>query len=150
MPDVSKQAEERQLTYKRYEQLRRELDDLNHKKSDLDVQLARLEREIYNFEGDYLANTIHHGGNLIRGFDNFLKNASNLDKKKKLPVLASDRLFSMSSSTYEKALQIKVESPANCYKTLKNKSRQKKRKAIDWPAGIAKRTRSSKSEGELD
>src|SRR4051812_40340969 len=102
MPDVSKQTEDHQLTYKRYEQLRQELDDLNHKKSDLDVQLARLEREIYNFEGDYLANTIHHGGNLIRGFDNYLKNASNLDKKRKLPVLASDRLFSMSSSTYEK------------------------------------------------
>jgi chromatin modification-related protein EAF6 len=85
----------------RYERLRRELTLAIPKKRAIDKQLAAIETQIYNLEGVYITETAgHSGGNLIQGFDNYLKGPPT--GRKRADIHDNDRLFSNSSLTHHK------------------------------------------------
>ncbi|CAO3688621.1 unnamed protein product [Umbelopsis ramanniana] len=85
-------------TRQKYEEAKQELQALLSRKKQVDNNLANLEHSIYLFEGSYLEDT-QQNGNIIRGFDGYLTNRPD---KKKQKFTEFDRLFSLSSSTYQK------------------------------------------------
>ncbi|GJJ71169.1 chromatin modification-related protein EAF6 [Entomortierella parvispora] len=99
MPEPSAEK----ATYQQYVDAKAELNELMTRKKIVDKNLAGLENSIYAFEGSYLEDTLH-GGNIIRGFDGYV---STKPEKSRLKYSDSDRLFSMSSTTFTKALAIK-------------------------------------------
>ncbi|KZV73791.1 NuA4-domain-containing protein [Peniophora sp. CONT] len=91
----------------RYNQAKKDLIAALAKKRQLDKQLAQLEVHIYDIEGAYLHDTSgHSGGNIIHGFDGYLKNQVT---KKRYEIQEHDRLFSTSSLTYAKSLDLQAE-----------------------------------------
>jgi chromatin modification-related protein EAF6 len=89
----------------RYESLRKELMQALPKKLAIDKQLAQIEVQIYNLEATYLTETAaHSGGNIIQGFEGYLKNQS--VGRRKYEVSEADRIFSTSSLTYQKSLEL--------------------------------------------
>jgi chromatin modification-related protein EAF6 len=56
-----------------YEKLRRDLRDALTRKRALDTTLSALEESIARTESNYLDDTLTSGGNIIRGFDGYLK-----------------------------------------------------------------------------
>ncbi|KAF9049513.1 alpha/beta-hydrolase [Hymenopellis radicata] len=89
----------------RYEQIKKELSQAIPKKRAVDKQLAALESEIFKLEQQYLQDTMSHsGGNIVHGFENFLKNQSTARRKYEVPE--HDRIFSNSSVTIQKSLEI--------------------------------------------
>jgi len=89
-------------------QPRQELEDLLNRKALVDDQIANIERQIYYLEGSYLEETATQG-NVLRGFDGYLTaRAAGVDKKKGR-FKETERLFSLSSSTYQKSLQVQEE-----------------------------------------
>ncbi|QRV77736.1 histone acetyltransferase subunit NuA4 [Ceratobasidium sp. AG-Ba] len=88
-----------------YEAARKDLANALTKRKDIDKQLASLEAQIFSFESTYLTETINSGGNIIQGFENYLKHP-NAANRKKYEVTDGDRLFSNSSATYNKSLGI--------------------------------------------
>ncbi|KAI9634756.1 histone acetyltransferase subunit NuA4-domain-containing protein [Dioszegia hungarica] len=93
-----------------------ELEAAQRKKRAIDTSLANLETAIYNFEGSYLEETAASGGNIIKGFDNYLKPNTTATKKKQDNIEA-DRLFSMSSGTHQQSLDAKAHSDQMAYMT---------------------------------
>ncbi|OCH92861.1 NuA4-domain-containing protein [Obba rivulosa] len=92
----------------KYDAARKELMQALTKKRGVDKQLAQLEVQIYNLEGSYLTDTnAHSGGNIIHGFDGYLKNPSG--GRRKYEVSEADRIFSTSSMTYKKSLELSGE-----------------------------------------
>ncbi|PCH40230.1 NuA4-domain-containing protein [Wolfiporia cocos MD-104 SS10] len=72
------------------------------KRRQVDKALVPLEVQIYNLEGSYLTETAaHNGGNIVNGFEGYLKNQT--AARKKYEVSDADRIFSGSSATYKKA-----------------------------------------------
>ncbi|KAJ7644202.1 histone acetyltransferase subunit NuA4-domain-containing protein [Roridomyces roridus] len=89
----------------RYEALKKELLQALPKKRALDKQLADIESQIYDLEKTYLTETAaHNGGNIITGFEGYLKNTN--ANRRKYDVADSERLFSNSSLTYGKSLDL--------------------------------------------
>ncbi|KAF5382567.1 hypothetical protein D9615_002886 [Tricholomella constricta] len=89
----------------RYESLKNELKKALPKKRQADKQLATVEVQIYNLEATYLTETAaHSGGNIIQGFDGYLKNQTT--GRRKYEINDQDRLFSRSSLTYQKSLDL--------------------------------------------
>lgn len=85
----------------RYEALRKEIAAGLTRKRNIDKQLAQTEQALYDLESTYLTETAtHSGGNIIQGFDGYLKNQS--VGRRKYEVLETDRMFSNSSATYKK------------------------------------------------
>ncbi|KAH8104695.1 histone acetyltransferase subunit NuA4-domain-containing protein [Cristinia sonorae] len=92
----------------RYNAARDELIKAIAKKRDADKRLAQLEVQLHSLEGAYLVETsAHSGGNIIQGFENYLKNPPG--GRRKYEVGDADRLFSMSSMTYKKSLELSGE-----------------------------------------
>ncbi|KAK9365722.1 histone acetyltransferase subunit NuA4-domain-containing protein [Lipomyces kononenkoae] len=114
MPDPSQlgsgdqpQIDKQEIAF--YEKMKKELRDLLSKKKAIDKNLAAVEDYIFRYEGAYLEDT--QNGNIIQGFENYLKgsgtgtaghgNASSALKRKDT-YTDNDRLFSLSSATYLK------------------------------------------------
>lgn len=84
----------------------------------IDRSLIDLESQIYLFEGSYLQSTATSGGNIVKGFDAYLKNSSsssgggrgsNANNAAALgDIPLEDRIFSLSSATYQKSLELKA------------------------------------------
>jgi len=91
-----------------YEKAKEELVKALVKKRQCDKQLAQLELQIHNLEGTYLNETAGHGGNIITGFEHYLK--STAPPKKRHEVGDQDRMFSNSSVTYSKSIELLQES----------------------------------------
>lgn len=88
-----------------YEAVRKELMQALPKKRAVDKQLAHIEVQIYNFEGSYLTETAaHSGGNIIQGFEGYLKNQS--VTRRKYEISDTDRMFSNSSLTTQRSLEL--------------------------------------------
>jgi chromatin modification-related protein EAF6 len=59
---------------------------------------AAIESNLYAFEGSYLSETASSGGNIIQGFEGYLKGTGGSRKKQEVN-LENDRIFSNSSTT---------------------------------------------------
>ncbi|KAJ3035922.1 hypothetical protein HDV00_003323 [Rhizophlyctis rosea] len=79
----------------------RDLQELISRKKTVDRNLADLERKIYALETSYLEETQY--GNIIKGFEGYL---SGRGEKKQKFLQDTDRLFSLSSATWQKALEV--------------------------------------------
>ncbi|EGE77280.1 chromatin modification-like protein EAF6, variant [Blastomyces dermatitidis ATCC 18188] len=111
------QIQNRGIPY--YEKLRRELRETIQKKRLMDKNMAALEESIYRFEQSYLEET--GAGNIIKGFDNYIKGSSGVSglglggslgsmtgcsgtggpaTRRKTAVQDSDRVFSRSSASF--------------------------------------------------
>ncbi|KAF8890028.1 histone acetyltransferase subunit NuA4-domain-containing protein [Gymnopilus junonius] len=89
----------------RYETLKKELTMSLPKKRAIDKQLAHIEYQIYTMETNYLTDTaVHGGGNIIQGFENYLKNQGS--GRRRNEIHDQDRIFSNSSLTYQKSLDL--------------------------------------------
>ncbi|EPT05095.1 hypothetical protein FOMPIDRAFT_1045167 [Fomitopsis schrenkii] len=89
----------------RYDAAKKELMQALAKRRDVDKQLAHLEVQIYNLEASYLTDTAaHSGGNILHGFEGYLKNPTG--GRKKFEIGDADRMFSSSSTTYKKSLEL--------------------------------------------
>lgn len=77
----------------------------------IDRSLIDLESQIYLFEGSYLQSTSTSGGNIVKGFESYLKNASTSTgrgSQAAADIPLEDRIFSLSSATYAKSLELKA------------------------------------------
>ncbi|RXK40068.1 hypothetical protein M231_02708 [Tremella mesenterica] len=84
------------------------------RKRAIDTALANIENAIHDYEGNYLMRSAALGGNIIRGFDNVLKQpTAALNKKKVDQVTEADRLFSNSSSTFQQSIAAKQQLESN-------------------------------------
>ena len=62
---------------------------------------AQVEVQLYHLEASYLTETTtNSGGNIITGFENYLKNQG--IGRRKFEVTDGDRMFSASSTTYQR------------------------------------------------
>ncbi|KAH7921324.1 NuA4-domain-containing protein [Leucogyrophana mollusca] len=99
--DVPPSAEDKA----RYDKVKEELVKMLKSKRNADKALAQIELQIYNLEGTYLTDTAaHSGGNIIQGFEGYLKNQS--VGRRKYEASDADRIFSNSSLTYQKSLDL--------------------------------------------
>ncbi|KAG8829395.1 hypothetical protein FRC17_006662 [Serendipita sp. 399] len=87
-----------------YESSKKELIQAIQRRKQLDKQLVQVETQIFNSEGQYIAETAGTGGNIIHGFENYLKSAST--NRKRVDVNEVDRVFSLSSITFRKSLDM--------------------------------------------
>ncbi|KAF7768086.1 hypothetical protein Agabi119p4_7329 [Agaricus bisporus var. burnettii] len=101
MTESAPSAEDRS----RYDTIKKELLVALPKKRAVDKQLAQIEAQIHTLEATYLNETAQHsGGNIIHGFEGYLKNQTT--GRRKYEVNDQDRLFSNSSLTLAKSLEL--------------------------------------------
>ncbi|KAH9936162.1 NuA4-domain-containing protein [Fomitopsis serialis] len=92
----------------RYDAAKKELLQALSKRRNVDKQLSHLEVQIYNLEASYLTDSAaHSGGNILHGFEGYLKNPTG--GRKKYEIHDNDRMFSNSSTTYKKSLELSGE-----------------------------------------
>jgi len=89
----------------RYDKAKDELAKMLLKKRAADRQLAQIELSIYNLETTYLTDTASTG-NIIHGFDGYLKPTQGAAARRKHDIGDGDRLFSSSSGTWSKSLDL--------------------------------------------
>ncbi|KAF9778699.1 histone acetyltransferase subunit NuA4-domain-containing protein [Thelephora terrestris] len=91
-----------------FEAVRKDLAQALTRKRHADKKLAEVEVQLYQLEASYLTETTtNSGGNIITGFENYLKNQG--IGRRKFEVTDSDRMFSASSTTYQRSLEIMGE-----------------------------------------
>ncbi|WOO85536.1 Chromatin modification-related protein EAF6 [Vanrija pseudolonga] len=78
-----------------------EIEAAQRRKRALDMSLANLEATIYASEASYLDDTAASGGNIIKGFESYLKPPAHGYTKRKMEAGAEDRLFSGSSVQFQ-------------------------------------------------
>ncbi|KAI0729533.1 histone acetyltransferase subunit NuA4-domain-containing protein [Irpex lacteus] len=89
----------------KYDAAKKDLMHAISKKRLADEQLAAIEVQIYNTESQYFLETAaHSGGNIVRDFNAYLKNAPVC--RRKYEIGDADRLFSNSSASYKKVWYI--------------------------------------------
>lgn len=91
-----------------YARTKSELTEALAKKRNLDKQLIHCEVQLYEVEAQYLLDTSvgsGGGGNIIQGFEGYLKNTAL--SKRRTEISDGDRMFSNSSSTYAKSLELR-------------------------------------------
>jgi len=71
--------------------------ELVKKKTEIESKLINMERQIFNLEENYLAET-SNCGNLVKGWDSYLSNKMPITTKR-TKVRDIDRIFSLSSTT---------------------------------------------------
>ncbi|KAF2099311.1 NuA4-domain-containing protein [Rhizodiscina lignyota] len=113
------QGEARGTPY--FEKLRRDLRDALQKKRILDDQMARLDQDILFHETRYLEETT--AGNIIKGFDNYIKGATGTgggggatggtSTRRRTGISDSDRIFSRSSVSVARSQDSPAPSSAN-------------------------------------
>ncbi|KAF2187788.1 NuA4-domain-containing protein [Zopfia rhizophila CBS 207.26] len=90
-----------------YEKLRRDLREALQKKRILDSNLVQIEENILRVETSYLEET--SAGNIIKGFDNYIKGATTSSTagsgpgtvtRRKAAINDADRIFSRSSASF--------------------------------------------------
>jgi chromatin modification-related protein EAF6 len=107
-------SEARGMPY--YEKLRRDLRDTIARKRQLDRTLQNIEESIFKYENSYLEETT--AGNIIRGFDNYIKGTSTAggagggsmiggSSRRRINVSEAERIFSGSSAG---AIRVRTES----------------------------------------
>ncbi|KAJ3561750.1 hypothetical protein NP233_g10005 [Leucocoprinus birnbaumii] len=75
----------------RYEAIKKELQSALPKKRAIDKQLAQIEAQIHTLEATYLNETAQHsGGNIIHGFEGYLKNQTTGRRKYESLELVGD------------------------------------------------------------
>ncbi|CAO3690584.1 unnamed protein product [Rhizopus stolonifer] len=125
MPDNTKEVDldslpEVQAVQKKYNEGKQELKAMIARKKQVDTNLMNLEHAIYMFEGSYLEDT-QNTGNIIRGFDGYLNSRTDRRKPKFTEL---DRIFSLSSSTYQKALAQKEEEESSQEERIKKRKKE--------------------------
>lgn len=105
----------------RYESTKKALRAGITKKRNIDRTLTDLESQIFLFEGSYLASTSASGGNIVKGFDSYLKATGAGSSSAAAAALSADgadvaiedRTFSLSSATYQRSLELKANEAAS-------------------------------------
>lgn len=104
----------------RYASLKTQLNTALAQKRNIDRTLSDLESQIWLFEGSYFTATAASGGNIVKGYDNYLKTTgasggrstaagalqAALAENGEIPP--EDRVFSASSLTYQRSLELKA------------------------------------------
>ncbi|KAI9480914.1 MAG: histone acetyltransferase subunit NuA4-domain-containing protein [Benjaminiella poitrasii] len=147
---INTPSEPPQVTRQKYEETKQELQALLARKKQVDTNLINLENAIYLFEGSYLEDT-QQNGNIIRGFDGYLTNRPDRRKPKFTEL---DRLFSLSSSTYQKALAQKEEKDQDSSQDDRSASgsllRKEKKRKLKHDSTIKKKKGSAGRETDDD
>eukprot|EP00124_Ichthyophonus_hoferi_P005637 Ihof_evm3s873 gene=Ihof_evmTU3s873 len=81
--------------------MKEEMEELLARQRQIEENLVNLEKQIYNFEGSYLEDTQLYG-NIFQGFEGF-SSGSSVDRKGQRKFKESERLFSLSSATFQKS-----------------------------------------------
>lgn len=100
----------------RYESLKSHFKEGLQRKRQADQELTDIESQIYLYEGSYLNTTSLSGGNVIRGFDTYLKASAGSAGGARAPSVANspdDRMFSTSSATFQRSLALKINENAD-------------------------------------
>ena len=101
----------------RYEAIKSQLKEGLERKRQTDRDLTDLESQIYLYEGSYLNSTALSGGNVIRGFESYMKAGTTGAGNVRAPssqssVSNEDRMFSTSSATHQRSLTLKMNEAA--------------------------------------
>lgn len=163
MPSVAQQesplAGSLEEAKQRYETTKKALKTGISKKRQIDRTLTDLESQIFLFEGSYLASTSASGGNIVKGFDGYLKSTATGGHNSKSAAAAAaaqamnpndvpieDRMFSNSSSTYTRSLQLKANEGRSREQSPSLSKKGDKSEKTDKPEKEGKSEKSSKSE----
>ena len=163
MPSVAQQesplAGSLEEAKQRYETTKKALKTGINKKRQIDRTLTDLESQIFLFEGSYLASTSASGGNIVKGFDGYLKSTATGGHNSKSAAAAAaalamnpndvpieDRMFSNSSSTYTRSLQLKANEGRSREQSPSLSKKGDKSEKTDKAEKEGKSEKSSKSE----
>ncbi|CAO1623670.1 unnamed protein product [Sympodiomycopsis kandeliae] len=150
----------------RYAALKSQIHSSLAQKRNMDRTLSDLESQIWLFEGSYFAATAASGGNIVKGFDNYLKNtttsggrstSSNAIQAALMDngeIPPEDRVFSTSSLTYQRSLELKaaeeMAKQANAAAAAAAAKAEKEAKASSSSKASKKNKDKSNSSGDKD
>lgn len=146
----------------RYEATKKALKSGIAKKRQIDRALTDIESQIFLFEGSYLATTAASGGNIVKGFDGYLKSTATGGYSSKAAAAAlaasaadvpiEDRMFSQSSATYTRSLQLKANEGRSREQspTVSSSGKKADRDAPSTPSASEKSKDKKRDKGNRD